>query len=166
MKKIMNNPETFVEESLQGILQVYKGQLISDPENVKAIFRAGKPRADKVSIVTGGGYGHLPVFLGYVGHGLCDGVAVGNVFTSPSFDTIWSVTQNVKSDAGVLFLYGNYMGDGMNFDMAVDMAEMDGIQAATVRVSDDIASAPKSTKNQRRGIAGIFFAYKDRKSVV
>lgn len=160
MKKIMNSPETFVEESLQGILMAHADKLKSDPENIKAIYNVNSPIKGKVSIVTGGGYGHLPVFLGYVGKGLCDGVAVGNTFTSPSFDTIWSVTQHVQSDAGVLYLYGNYMGDSMNFDMAVEMAELEDIQIATVRVTDDIASAPKDEKNERRGIAGIFFVYK------
>lgn len=160
MKKIMNHSEIFVEESLQGILMAHTGHLKGDPENIKAIYRVGSPIAGKVAIVTGGGFGHLPVFLGYVGKGLCDGVAVGNTFTSPSFDTIWSVTQHVKSDAGVLYLYGNYMGDSMNFDMAVEMAELEDIKIATVRVSDDIASAPKNAKTERRGIAGIFFAYK------
>ena len=112
----------------------------------------------KVAIVTGGGYGHLPTFLGYVGIGLCDGVAVGNVFTSPSFDTIWNVTQRVVSTSGVLFLYGNYMGDSLNFDMAAEIAELEEIPTATVRVCDDVASSKK--RIERRGIAGIFFAYK------
>lgn len=156
----MNDPDQFVDESLQGILLAHSNQLKSDPDNIRAVYTVNAPPSDKVAIVTGGGFGHLPIFLGYVGAGLCDGVAVGNVFTSPSFDTIWNVTQHVRTDAGVLYLYGNYMGDSMNFDMAAEMAELEDIRVETVRVTDDIASAPKEKKNERRCTSGIFFAYK------
>ena len=114
----------------------------------------------KVSIITGGGYGHLPVFLGYVGDGLCDGVAVGNVFTSPSCETIQNVTNSVENGSGVLYLFGNYFGDSMNFEMASEFAQLNGIKTAIVKVSDDIASAPRERYQERRGIAGIVYAYK------
>ena len=114
----------------------------------------------KVSIVTGGGYGHIPVFLGYVGEGLCDGAAVGNVFTSPSSEAILDTTRAVENENGVLYLFGNYFGDGMNFEMAAEMAALEGIRTETVKVSDDVASAPRKEYFQRRGIAGICLVYK------
>lgn len=160
MKKIMNLPDQYVEESLKGILLAHSDQLSSDPNDIKAIFAQNRPIQGKVGIVTGGGYGHLPLFLGYVGDGLCDGVAVGNVFTSPSFETIWNVTQKVNGGAGVLFLFGNYFGDTMNFNMAVEMAELEGIETEMLRICDDMASAPADRRNERRGIAGALFAYK------
>ncbi|HEY5584333.1 MAG TPA: dihydroxyacetone kinase subunit DhaK [Ruminiclostridium sp.] len=160
MKKIMNHADDFVEDSLKGILLAYPELLVSDPEDIKAVYRAESPICGKVAIVTGGGFGHIPVFLGYVGKGLCDGVAVGNVFTSPACETILNVTRKVNSNKGVLYLFGNYMGDCMNFEMATEIAELEGIKTETVKVSDDVASAPRERWKERRGIAGIFFAYK------
>lgn len=160
MKKLMNQPEKYVDESLAGILLAHGERLQSIPNDIRAIYAVNRPVAGKVAIVTGGGYGHLPLFLGYVGDGLCDGVAVGNVFTSPSFDSIWSVTQKVNGGAGILFLFGNYFGDRMNFSMAAEMAELEGIETATVYICDDVASAPAEKRNERRGIAGALFAYK------
>ena len=160
MNKIMNDPMNFVDESLEGILLAYPGRLKSTEGDIRGICRADAPVNGKVAVVTGGGYGHIPVFLGYVGQGLCDGVAVGNVFTSPASETIYNVTRQVNGGSGVLYLFGNYMGDGMNFDMAGEMAQMDDIPTAVVKVSDDVASAPRGNWRERRGIAGIFFAYK------
>ncbi|HHX45716.1 MAG TPA: dihydroxyacetone kinase subunit DhaK [Chloroflexi bacterium] len=159
MKKIINDPMAFVDETLEGILAAHPGQLkaAGDP---RAIVRADAPVEGKVAIVTGGGSGHLPVFLGYVGRGLCDGVAVGNVFSSPSAETMYEATLATHGGVGVLYLYGNYSGDVMNFDMAAEMAAMDDIRVETVLVSDDVASAPREDWTRRRGIAGLFFAYK------
>ncbi|MGL5717436.1 MAG: dihydroxyacetone kinase subunit DhaK, partial [Paraclostridium sp.] len=103
---------------------------------------------------------HLPVFLGYVGYGLCDGVTVGNVFASPSAECMYEVDKAIHSGAGVLHLYGNYGGDVMNFGMAKDLCEMDDIEVEEVLVADDVASAPKGEEKRRRGVAGLFFAYK------
>ena len=155
----MNQSDNFVEESLEGIYKAYHGFYEKCGENVRALVHKGK-EAGKVSIITGGGYGHLPLFLGYVGDGLCDGVAVGNVFTSPSCETIMDVAGNVENRSGILFLFGNYFGDTMNFEMAAEMLGMEGIRTETVRVSDDAASAPRAEYTRRRGIAGITFAYK------
>jgi dihydroxyacetone kinase len=116
--------------------------------------------AGKVGIVTGGGSGHLPLFLGYVGEGLCDGVAVGNVFASPSAEEILTVTQAVSAGPGVLYLYGNYGGDVMNFDLAGELAADEGIETATVLGADDVASAPAGSEDRRRGIAGLTLLYK------
>jgi len=159
MKKIINRPEDFVDEMLAGILAAHPAQLraTADP---RAIVRADAPVGGQVAILTGGGSGHLPVFLGYVGQGLAHGVAVGNVFSSPSAETMLEATRAVQGGAGCLYLYGNYQGDTMNFDMAAEMAAMDDIRVETVLVSDDIASAPPEQWQRRRGVAGLFYAYK------
>lgn len=160
MNKIMNRPDNFVDESLSGILLAHGDALKFADGNRRAVVRADAPVQGKVAIVTGGGYGHLPVFLGYVGKGFCDGVAVGNVFTSPSCDAIVDAAKAVQGGAGVLFLFGNYMGDSMNFEMAAELLDMEGIPAAIVKASDDIASAPREAFLERRGVGGIFFPYK------
>ena len=102
----------------------------------------------------------MPLFLGYTGQGLLDGTAVGDVFSSPSSNEIFTLTKAVHGGNGVLYLYGNYGGDIMNFDMAADMAEEEEIETATSIGIDDVASAPLEEKEKRRGIAGIMFAYK------
>jgi phosphoenolpyruvate---glycerone phosphotransferase subunit DhaK len=117
------------------------------------------PVSGKVAIATGGGSGHLPLFLGYVGRGLADGAAIGNVFASPSADQMLAVIRGVHG-AGVLVLYGNYGGDVMNFGLAAELAAAEGIDVATVVAADDVASAPTGSESRRRGIAGIFFLYK------
>ena len=159
MQKIINDPNAFVDEMLEGVLLAHPEDLrrARDP---RVIVRADAPRRGKVGIVTGGGSGHLPVFLGYVGFGLADGVAVGNVFASPSSEQILEATREVHGDAGVLYLYGNYSGDVMNFDFAAELAEAEGIEIATVLGADDVASAPKGSESRRRGIAGIALLYK------
>lgn len=160
MKKLINQPERFVDEMLEGLLVAHSGMLRSASEDNRALVRADAPRPGHVGIVTGGGSGHLPVFLGYVGKGLCTGVAIGNVFSSPSADQALAATRASSSGAGVLYLYGNYGGDVLNFDLAADMADAEGIPTRTVLAADDVASAPPERAASRRGIAGIFFAYK------
>jgi dihydroxyacetone kinase len=118
------------------------------------------PVANKVGIATGGGSGHLPVFMGYVGRGLIDGAAVGNVFASPSSDDMLDVTRAISAGKGVLYLYGNYGGDRLNFDLAAELAADEGIEVRTILGADDVASAPPDRASTRRGIAGIFFLYK------
>ena len=159
MKKCMNQNNNFVDESLEGIYEAYPDFYQKGNGDTRALIHHCKQES-KVSIITGGGYGHLPVFLGYVGDGLCDGVAVGNVFTSPSCETIQNVTNSVENGSGVLYLFGNYFGDSMNFEMASEFAQLNGIKTAIVKVSDDIASAPRERYQERRGIAGIVYAYK------
>lgn len=160
MKKLINDPEQFVDEMLEGLLLAHPDMLRSVHGDNRALTRADVPLAGKVGIVTGGGSGHLPVFLGYVGRGLCTGVAIGNVFSSPSPERILAVTRAASGGAGILYLYGNYGGDVLNFDLAADMAEAEDIQTHTVLVTDDVASAPPNRAGDRRGIAGLFFAYK------
>lgn len=158
MQKIINEPKTFVDEMLEGVLLAHPGKLAAPARRV--ITRADAPRAGKVGIVTGGGSGHLPLFMGYVGMGLADGAAIGDVFASPSSEQILEATRAVNSGAGVVYLYGNYSGDVMNFDLAAELAEIEGIETATLLASDDVASAPKGSEGRRRGVAGIAFLYK------
>ncbi|ERN51817.1 dihydroxyacetone kinase subunit DhaK [Alkalihalophilus marmarensis] len=160
MKKFINAPENVVTEMLEGLLFAHSDLLKTADDNVKNIVRKDAPVKDKVAIISGGGSGHLPLFLGYIGEGMLDGVAVGEIFASPSSSQILSVTKQVDSGKGVLYLYGNYGGDVMNFDMAGEMAEMEGIQTAAVIGTDDVASMPKGEEDQRRGVAGLFYLYK------
>jgi dihydroxyacetone kinase len=159
MQKIINRPEAFVDEFLEGVLAAHPDALrrAGDP---RAIVRRDAPVAEKVGIATGGGSGHVPVFMGYVGPGLADGAAVGNVFASPSAVQIHEVIRAVDAGRGVLLLYGNYGGDVMNFELAAELAAADGIETATVVAADDVASAPRGKESRRRGIAGIALLYK------
>jgi phosphoenolpyruvate---glycerone phosphotransferase subunit DhaK len=160
MKKIINKPEDFVNETLSGILKAYPDQLRAVSDDLRAVVRKNAPIKGKVAIATGGGSGHLPLFLGYVGKGLADGAAVGNVFSSPTPEQILAVTNSIDGSVGVLYLYGNYQGDILNFDSAAEMAELEEINVETVLVTDDVASAPPEKWESRRGVAGLFFAYK------
>jgi dihydroxyacetone kinase DhaK subunit len=159
MKKLINQPENFVDEMLDGLVKAHPREvaLASDP---RALVRADAPVAGKVALATGGGSGHLPVFLGYVGKGLLDGCAVGDVFASPSAEQMLAVTRRIHAGRGVLYIYGNYSGDTMNFDMAAEMAELEDIKVKTVLVRDDVASAPPAEAHRRRGVAGMVFAFK------
>jgi len=159
MQKLINRPDDFVDEMLEGVLAAHPEQL-RRAEDPRAIVRADAPVQGKVGIATGGGSGHLPVFMGYVGRGLADGAAIGNVFASPSAEQMLAVMRAVNGGAGVLQLYGNYGGDVMNFGLAAELADAEGIEVATVLGADDVASAPKGEEARRRGIAGIFFLYK------
>lgn len=161
MKKFINKAENFVDEMIEGILAAHREKLMYINGDLRCLV--SKPqgkRNEKVGIVTGGGSGHLPLFLGYVGDGLLDGCAVGGVFQSPSSDQILTITKEVNTGKGVLYLYGNYGGDIINFDMAGEMADMEGIKIQTVLGTDDVASAKKGEEGKRRGVAGIFFLYK------
>ncbi|MCT1866420.1 dihydroxyacetone kinase family protein [Dermabacter sp. p3-SID358] len=160
MRKIINSPENFVDEVIDGILLAHGDKLRAADADRRAIVRTDAGTRGKVGIVTGGGSGHLPLFLGYVGHGLASGVAVGNVFSSPSPEQIHAATVASDDGAGVLYLYGNYGGDVYTFDLAADMCEGDGIRTRTVLGTDDLLSAPPERAETRRGVAGLFFTYK------
>ena len=163
MKKMINAPERVVDEMIDGILKAYPyhfKKVASVARGARSLVLANAPIKGKVGIATGGGSGHLPLFLGYLGKGLADGVAIGDVFSSPSAQEMLAVTKAINGDAGVLYLYGNYGGDVMNFDMAAEMAEDEGIHVLTSLGADDVASAPPTEKEVRRGVAGIFYAYK------
>lgn len=157
MKKIINAPETYVDDMLKGIYAAHAGRVKYAAEDLRCYCTAVK-KAGKVAIITGGGTGHLPLFLGYVGEGLIDGCGVGGVFQSPSPEQIFNIAREVESGAGVLFLYGNYTGDIMTFDMASDLCEMEDIPCKSIVGADDVNS--HANPEVRRGVAGIYFMYK------
>ncbi len=159
-KKIINDGDDAVDEMLDGIVAAHGGLVRRLPESPRSIVARDGPREGKVGLVIGGGSGHEPSFLGFVGRGLADAAAVGNVFASPPPDPIVACTKAVDGGAGTLYMYGNYAGDVMNFDMAAEMAGMDGIEVRTVLTTDDIASAPRSEREKRRGVAGNVFIFK------
>ena len=159
MKKIINNPSDFVEESIQGLVVSHPDIYSFATDNQRVIKRTVKAK-NKVGIVSGGGSGHLPVFTGYVGKGMLDACAVGSVFASPSVDQIASAIRNGDNGNGVLCVLGNYGGDVMNFEMACEIVKDEGIETKTIIVSDDIASASSEEKLKRRGIAGLILAFK------
>jgi dihydroxyacetone kinase-like protein len=159
MKKILNKAADFVPEMLDGLIKAHPDQLAYE-EDLHCIVRADAPVHGKVALATGGGSGHLPVFLGYVGKGMLDGCAVGDVFASPSADQMATVTKRISGGAGVVYIYGNYGGDVLNFDMAAEMAAFEDIEVRTVLVKDDVASAPPEEAGRRRGVAGMIFAFK------
>jgi dihydroxyacetone kinase-like protein len=160
MKKILNDPFAFVTEMLEGLCSAHPQYYRQTGPGGRVIVRVDGGVEGKVGIVTGGGSGHLPVFTGYVGKGLVDACAIGEVFSSPSVDQIAEAIRAAHHGAGVLCLYGNYSGDNMNFDMAGELLEIEGIRTATVRVADDVASASLAERSKRRGVAGLLYAYK------
>jgi D-erythrulose 4-kinase len=158
LRKIINDPSDFVDEFLDGIVSAHPGAYRFASADKRAVVAPATP--GRVGIVTGGGSGHLPLFLGYVGSGLASGVAVGNVFSSPSPAQIFAATKASYAGNGVLYLYGNYGGDVYNFDLAAEMASAHGIPTRTVRGADDVLSAPADSASTRRGIAGLVMVYK------
>ncbi|MBP6897526.1 MAG: dihydroxyacetone kinase subunit DhaK [Pseudacidovorax sp.] len=160
MKKILNAPSDYVDEMLEGLCAAHPDTYRLLGEDRRVIVRADGPVAGKVAIVTGGGSGHLPVFLGYVGEGLLDGCAVGNVFAGPRVADCQLAMAQCDGGAGVLALYGNYGGDRMNFDMAQEFLELEGRAITSLRVADDVASAPAEQRDKRRGVAGLVLVYK------
>jgi phosphoenolpyruvate---glycerone phosphotransferase subunit DhaK len=158
MKKVLNNPVDYVDEMLDGLCAAHPTYFMQPEKRV--VVRAGGAVPGKVGIVTGGGSGHLPIFTGYIGPGLLDAAAIGDVFASPSAEQMASAMRHAHGGAGVLRLYGNYGGDVMNFDMAGEMLEMEDITSTTVLLADDVASAPPAEAAKRRGVAGMVFAFK------
>ncbi len=155
MKKIINAPENYTDDMLRGIYAAHPE--VKYVNNDLRCYCTAKKVPGKVAIVTGGGTGHLPLFLGYVGEGLLDGCGVGSVFQSPSPEQVYEISKEVDAGAGVLYLYGNYTGDIMTFDMAAEMCEMDDIKTQSIVCADDVNSGAAEI---RRGVAGIFFMYK------
>ena len=159
VQKLLNTPEAFVDEALEGFVLANARTVRRLADEPRAIVRAVTPAEPRVAIATGGGFGHLPLFVGYVATGFVDGCAVGNMFASPSTDVMLAVTRAIDAGRGVLYVYGNYGGDRLNFEAAAELADDDGIAVETVRANDDVLSAPPTELARRRGIAGIFFVY-------
>ena len=158
MKKVINNPEQVVEEMLEGMV-LAQPQYLKRLAGFNVLVRAGGPSA-KVALVSGGGSGHEPSHGGFVGRGMLDGAVAGAVFTSPTPDQIFEAIKAVNGDKGVLLVIKNYTGDVLNFEMAGEMAEAEGIQVEKVIVNDDVAVENSTWTTGRRGIAGTVFVHK------
>ena len=151
-KKVMNDPKNVVPELLEGLVLAYHGQ-IRKLEGLNGLVKTSLPPG-KVGLLIGGGSGHEPLFHGFIGDNMADGAPCGNIFAAPTPDIVLAVTEALDQGNGVLYLYNNYTGDVLNFDMAAEMAAEEGIRVKTVLIHDDIASAPPEKKELRRGIAG------------
>lgn len=160
MKKILNDVYSYVDEMLVGLCAAHPEFYAQTEEGARVIKRADAPVQGKVGLVTGGGSGHLPVFTGYVGKGLLDAAAIGDVFASPAADPMVEAIRAANGGKGVLCIYGNYGGDVMNFGMACEMAEMEDIATTSVVLTDDVASAKPEEAEKRRGVAGMVYAFK------
>ena len=159
MSRIVNNPNFVVEDMLKGFTKVHS-ELLTTTDNPRVLKYKDAPISEKVGIVTGGGSGHKPAFIGYIGENMCDAVAVGEVFSSPTAQAFFEAIKAADSGKGVACLYGNYAGDNMNVKMAVRMAKKQGITVKTVVANDDVASASKDEIECRRGVAGEILMWK------
>jgi dihydroxyacetone kinase len=159
VNRVINNPDLVVEDMLVGWLSAHAGH-VAGTDNPRVVKRAAAPQAGKVGVVTGGGSGHEPAFLGYVGDGLVDAVAIGEIFSSPTAKSFLDAMRAANGGAGVACLYGNYAGDNMNVKMAIKMAEREGIAVKTVVANDDVPSAARGDEAKRRGVAGEILMWK------
>lgn len=157
-KKLINDRNAVAREQFEGFMAAMSRELESISNHTCAIRKA--PLNGKVAVFTGGGAGHEPMYGGYVGDGLADAVAIGDVFAAPTPDAIFETALALNPENGVVFIYGNYAGDNMNFDIAAELLEDEGIQTHTIRVNDDVISAPIDNSKERRGIAGALFVLK------
>jgi len=152
MKKLINNPIKVANELLEGMVDAYNGEC--KYVGARAIVKTHIPDK-KVTLLVGGGSGHEPIYHGLVGRNLADGAACGDIFAAPPPNIVFEATEAVNRGNGVLYMYGNYAGDAMNFDLGSELSEEAGIQVRTVRIWDDVCSAPPTMKKERRGIAGL-----------
>ena len=159
MQRIINDPKKVVDEMIRGFLKAHP-ERISATANPRVLKHTDAPIANKVGIVTGGGSGHKPAFIGYIGKNLCDAVAVGDLFTSPPGKAFFDAFKAVDAGKGVACLYGNYAGDNMNVELAIELAEDEAIEVKTVVANDDVPSAPKDRRRDRRGVAGEVLMWK------
>jgi len=159
MKKLINNPNDVVKEMIGGLLAAHPSYL-RKLDNIDVIVRKDAPVEGKVGLVSGGGSGHEPAHAGYVGYGMLDAACPGAVFTSPTPDQVYEAIKAVDGGKGVLLIIKNYTGDVMNFEMAREMAQMEGIEVDEVIVNDDVAVENSTWTQGRRGIAGTVFVHK------
>jgi len=159
MQRIINDPDSVVEDMLKGFAKSHKA-IVMKTGNDRVLKYKKSPVPGKVGIVTGGGSGHKPAFIGYIGRNLVDAVAVGEVFSSPTSKSFLDAFRNADSGKGVACLYGNYAGDNMNVKMAIKMAAKEGIDVKTVVANDDVPSASRSEIGKRRGVAGEILMWK------
>jgi len=159
MKKFVNDPFDVVDEMLEGFLDVYSSY-VRKLESARTVVRVDAPIRGKVGVITGGGSGHKPAFIGFIGKGMLDAVAVGEIFTSPPPISVFEAARAVNGGKGVVFLLGNYSGDVMNFGLAAEMCREEGIPVVQVIATDDVGSGPKEKASNRRGVVGEFLAWK------
>lgn len=159
MQKVINDPSKVVDEMVEGYIKAHPN-LVAKTNNPRVLKYVNAPIANKVGIVTGGGSGHKPAFVGYVGRNMVDAVAMGEIFSSPPAQMFYDAFKAADSGKGVACLYGNYAGDNMNVKMAIEMALDDDIEVKTVVANDDVPSAPKDALNKRRGVAGEILMWK------
>ncbi|NLA77934.1 MAG: dihydroxyacetone kinase subunit DhaK [Erysipelothrix sp.] len=158
MRRLVNDPYEIVEEMLEGYVRAFPDKVKLLEHDGRVVVGTHAPKKDKVGVIVGGGSGHEPLFLGYVGEGFADAAVIGNINTSPSPEPCYNSVKAVDAGKGCIYLYGNYAGDVMNFDIGAEMAAEDGIRVETVLVTDDVISS--ENVEDRRGIAGDFFVFK------
>lgn len=159
MQKFINDPSLVVDEMLLGFVKAHS-DVVSHTDNDRVLKYKNAPVKGKVGIVTGGGSGHKPAFVGYIGKNMCDAVAVGEIFTSPPAQMFYDAIKAADGGKGVAILYGNYAGDNMNVAMAMEEADDDGIEVKKVVANDDVPSAPHAEREKRRGVAGEILMWK------
>lgn len=159
MQRILNNPDDIVDEMLKGFVKTHC-DIVKTTNHPRVLAAKAAPVQGKVGVVTGGGSGHKPAFIGYIGENLCDTAAVGEICSSPTAAAFLDAFKAADGGAGVACLYGNYSGDNMNVKMAVRMAKKEGLTVKTVVANDDVASAPKDQRDKRRGVAGEILMWK------
>ncbi|AOT71291.1 dihydroxyacetone kinase subunit DhaK [Geosporobacter ferrireducens] len=158
MKRLINDPYDVVEEMLEGYVKAHEKYVKLLEHDGRVVVSKKAPVENKVGIIIGGGSGHEPLFLGYVGEGFADAAVIGNINTSPSPEPCYNAVKAVDAGKGCLYMYGNYAGDVLNFDMGAEMAAMDGIRVETVLITDDVVSSTEI--KDRRGVAGDFYVFK------
>ncbi|WHA43494.1 dihydroxyacetone kinase subunit DhaK [Agrobacterium larrymoorei] len=159
MQRFINDPDQVVEDTVKGFVKAHS-DILRLADNPRVVVAKSAPVAGKVGVITGGGSGHEPGFMGYTGHNMLDAVAIGELFSSPTAKSFHDAMKEVDGGAGVVCLYGNYAGDNMNVKMAIKLAAKDGIEVATVVANDDVCSAPANEREKRRGVAGEIFMWK------
>lgn len=159
MQRIINKADMVVEDMLKGFVKAH-ADIVSVTDNPRVLKYKAAPVKGKVGIVTGGGSGHKPAFIGYIGKNMCDAVAVGEIFSSPTANAFNSAFKEADAGKGVACLYGNYAGDNMNVKLAIELAKDNGIEVKTVVANDDVASASKTERDKRRGVAGEVLMWK------
>ncbi len=160
MQRFINDPDNVVDDTVRGFVKAHRDLVRLSETNRRVVVSTHAPREGRVGVVTGGGSGHEPAFIGYTGKGLVDAVAVGELFSSPTAKSFHDAIKHANGGAGVVCLYGNYAGDNMNVKMAQKLASKDGIEVAVVVANDDVCSAPSAEREKRRGVAGEIFMWK------
>ncbi len=160
MQRFINNPDEVVEDTVKGFVKAHADIVRQSAQNPRVIAARHAPVTGKVGVITGGGSGHEPAFIGYAGRNMLDAVAVGELFSSPTAKSFLDAAREANGGKGVVCLYGNYAGDNMNVKMAIKLAAKEGIEIATVVANDDVCSASPEEREKRRGVAGEIFMWK------